>query len=42
MMMMIIIIIIISTFITVSAGVLYVRQPGANHAPWASVFLFKY
>ena len=33
----IITIIIISTFITVSAGVLYVRQPGANHAPRASV-----
>ena len=33
----IIIIIIISTFITVSAGVLYVRQSGANHAPRASV-----
>ena len=33
----IIIIIIISTFITVSAGVLYVRQPGANHAPRALV-----
>ena len=33
----IIIIIIISTFITVSAGVRYVRQPGANHAPRASV-----
>ena len=30
-------IIIISTFITVSAGVLYMRQPGANHAPRASV-----
>ena len=30
-------IIIISTFITVSAGVRYVRQPGANHAPRASV-----
>ena len=33
------IIIIISTFITVSAGVLYVRQPGVNHAPRASVTL---
>ena len=33
----IIIIIIISTFITASAGVLYVRQPVANHAPRASV-----
>ena len=32
-----IIIIVISTFITVSAGVLYVRQPGANHTPRASV-----
>ena len=31
----IIIFIIVSTFITVSAGVLYVRQPGANHAPRA-------
>ena len=35
--LILIIIIIISTFITVSAGVLYVRQPGANHAPRASV-----
>ena len=33
----IIIIIIISTFITVSTGVLYVYQLGANHAPRASV-----
>ena len=36
-MFIVIIIIIISTFITVSAGVLYVRQPGANHAPRTSV-----
>ena len=33
----IIIIIIIISFITVSAGVLFVHQPGANHAPRASV-----
>ena len=30
-------IIIIISFITVSAGVLFVDQPGANHAPRASV-----
>ena len=33
----IIIIIIIISFITVFAGVLFVHQPGANHAPRASV-----
>ena len=33
----IIIIIIIISFITVFAGVLFVYQPGANHAPRASV-----
>ena len=32
-----IIIIIIISFITVFAGVLFVHQPGANHAPRASV-----
>ena len=31
------IIIIIISIIAVFAGVLYVRQPGANHAPRASV-----
>ena len=30
-------IIIIISFITVFAGVLFVHQPGANHAPRASV-----
>ena len=34
---LIIIIIIIISFITVFAGVLFVHQPGANHAPRASV-----
>ena len=33
----IIIIIIIISIITVFAGVLFVHQPGANHAPKASV-----
>ena len=33
----IIIIIIIIFFITVFAGVLFVHQPGANHAPSSSV-----
>ena len=33
----IIIIIIIISFITVFAGVLFVHQPGADHAPRASV-----
>ena len=33
----IIIIIIIVSIITVFAGVLFVHQPGANHAPRASV-----
>ena len=37
MMMMIIIIIITVSIITVFAGVLFVHQPGANHAPRASV-----
>ena len=32
-----IIIIIITSIITVFAGVLFVHQPGANHAPRASV-----
>ena len=31
------VIIIIISFITVFAGVLFVHQPGANHAPRASV-----
>ena len=35
--MFIIIIIIIVSIITVFAGVLFVHQPGANHAPRASV-----
>ena len=37
----IIIIIIVST-ITVFAGVLFVHQPGANHAPGASVTQVNY
>ena len=37
MMMMMMIIIIIISIITVFAGVLFVHQPGANHAPRASV-----
>ena len=36
-MIMIMIVIIVISSVTVFAGVLFVHQPGANHAPGASV-----